>query len=146
MSWALANGITDGISDNQFGSANSVTRAQAVTFLWRAAGKPEPNSMTSTFNDVKDTSAWYYKAVLWAAEKGITDGIDNNTFGVEGTLAYDQMLTFMCRAAGVDTSGDWSGKALQWAASNGLTSGLSYSAKNNCPRSDVVYILWKDMA
>ena len=101
--------------------------------------------MTSPFSDVTDTNSWYYKAVLWAAEQNITKGMGNQMFGVSGTLAYDQMLTFMARAADADTSGDWSGKAIAWATDNGLTDGLTFTAKGNCPRSDVVYFLWKEM-
>lgn len=146
--WAVNHDpqITNGIGGGQFGSTSTVTRSQAVTFLWRAANCPEPTSTSSPFSDVPDPEAWYYKAVLWAAEQGITNGNSATTFGVNDTLAYDQMLTFMARAAGADTSGDWSGKAITWAAENGLTDGLTFSAKASCPRADVVYCLWKQMA
>ena len=147
--WAVNHDpqITNGVGGSKFGAAGTVTRAQAVTFLWRAAGCPEPQSTTSPFSDVTDTSAWYYKAVLWAAEKNITNGVGDGKFGLDGTLAYDQMLTFMARAAGADASGaDWSDKALAWAAGNGLTEGLNVTAKGDCPRCDVVYCLWKQMA
>jgi hypothetical protein len=153
--WAAEKGITNGVSGGKFGLDNTVNRAQAVTFLWRAAGCPEPQNMSSSFSDVTDTSAWYYKAVLWAAEQGITTGVSDGKFGLDGTLAYDQMLTFMARAAGADASGaDWSNKAMTWANKNGLTedfpinpfTGPAITAKGDCPRCDVVYFLWKQMA
>jgi len=147
VKWAVSHDpqITEGIGNGKFGPSNTVTRSQAVTFLWRAANCPEPQSMTSPFSDVTDTNSWYYKAVLWAAEQNITKGIGNQAFDVNGTLAYDQMLTFIARSAGADTSGDWSGKAIAWATDNGLTDGLTFTAKENCPRSTVVYFLWKEM-
>ena len=148
VQWAVNHDpqITNGIGDGKFGSSSTVTRSQAVTFLWRAANEPEPSSMSSAFSDVSDAGAWYYKAVLWAAEKGITNGNGVNSFGVGDSLTYEQMLTFMARAAGADTSGDWSAKAQAWARSNGLTDGISYSASGGCPRSDTVYFLWREMA
>lgn len=147
VKWAKDYGVTNGTSDTTFSPDSTVTRAQAVTFLWRAAGSPEPSSKTSPFTDVTNPSAYYYKPVLWAAEQGITVGVSANTFGLNGTLAYDQMLTFLCRAAGVNAGGsDWSNMALNWAKQNGLTDGLIVTAKANCPRSDVVYCLWKQLA
>ena len=145
--WAKENDITGGTTSTTFSPGSSVTRAQAMTFLWRAAGRPEPASLTSPFTDVSDPNAYYYKAVLWAAEQGITNGVSATTFGTGSAVAYDQMLAFLSRAAGADTgSGGWSQAALNWAAENGLTDGLTFSAKDTCPRSDVVYCLWKQMA
>ena len=125
----------------------TVTRAEAVTFLWRAAGSPEPTSLVSPYTDVTNRGSYYYKAVLWAAEQGITGGIGNNQFGPTVTLAYDQILTMLCRAMGESAAGsDWSAAAVSWASKNGLTDGLTFSAKANCPRSDVVYCLWKHLS
>ncbi len=147
VKWAKDEGITGGTTPTTFSPSRTVTRAQAVTFLWRAAGKPEPASLTSPFTDVSDPGAYYYKAVLWAAEQGITKGLSASTFGTGSTLAYDQMLAFLARAADADTgSGGWSQAALDWAAENGLTDGLNITAKGACPRSDVVYCLWKQLA
>lgn len=143
VTWAKETGVTGGTSDTTFSPKNSVTRGQAVTFLWAAAGWPEPASNSSPFTDVSDPGAYYYKAVLWAREKGITGGVSADRFGVADTLHYDQFLAFLCRAAGDKLSGDWSQAALSWAGSKGLTSGLSVTAGNNCPRADVVYFLWK---
>ena len=145
--WAKETGVTSGTSATTFSPGSTVTRAQAVTFLWRAAGSPEPVAATSPFTDVTDTGAYYYDAVLWATEQGITGGVGNNRFSVDGTLTYDQMLAMLCRAAGDTTTGDnWSAAAVAWAKEHGLTNGLNFGAKNSCPRSDVVYCLWKQLA
>lgn len=145
--WAKENGVTGGTSATTFSPAATVTRAEAVTFLWRAAGSPEPSSLVSPYTDVTNKGSYYYKAVLWAAEQGITGGIGNNQFGPTVTLAYDQILTMLCRAMGESAAGsDWSAAAVSWASKNGLTDGLTFSAKANCPRSDVVYCLWKQLS
>ena len=147
VAWAVNAGITTGTSATTFSPEATVTRAQAVTFLWRAAGSPEPAATSSPFADVADQSAYYYKAVLWAAEQGITNGVSATTFGTNNAVAYDQILAFLARAADAETgSGDWSQAAIDWAAENGLTDGLTFSAKDACPRSDVVYCLWQQMA
>lgn len=147
VSWAVDNGVTSGTSKTTFSPYASVTRAQAVTFMWRAAGCPEPAGKTSPFTDVTDASAYYYKPILWAAEKGITSGVSKTLFGVNSPVAYDQMFAFLARFAGADTggSGDWSANAINWANSAGLTDGLSFTAKAACPRADVVYALWKQL-
>ena len=145
--WAKETGVTGGTSATTFSPGSTVTRAQAVTFLWRAAGSPEPVAATSPFTDVTDTGAYYYDAVLWATEQGITGGVGNNRFSVDGTLTHDQMLAMLCRAAGDTATGDdWSAAAVAWAKEHGLTNGLNFGAKNSCPRSDVVYCLWKQLA
>lgn len=147
VAWAKENGVTSGTSTTTFSPAATVTRAEAVTFLWRAAGSPEPSAKTSPFTDVADSGAYYYKAVLWAAEQGITSGVSSTTFGLNNTLTYDQILTFLSRAAGESASGsDWSAAAVNWAKENGLTDGLTFTAKGSCPRADVVYCLWKQLA
>lgn len=149
VEWAKETGVTAGTNADgtTFSPKATVTRAEAMTFLWRAAGKPEPKSTGSPFTDVTDPNAYYYKAVLWAAEQGITNGTGGTDFGLNGTLAYDQILTFLCRAAGENADGsDWSAAAVAWAKQSGLTDGLSFTAKNDCPRSDVVYCLWKQLA
>lgn len=147
VSWAVDNGVTSGTSKTTFSPYASVTRAQAVTFMWRAAGCPEPAGKTSPFTDVADAGAYYYKPILWAAEKGITSGVSKTLFGVNSPVAYDQMFAFLARFAGADTggSGDWSANAISWANSAGLTDGLSFTAKAACPRCDVVYALWKQL-
>lgn len=145
--WAKETGVTAGTSDTTFSPNATVTRAEAVTFLWRAAGSPEPASAVSDFSDVTDPNAYYYKAVLWAAEQNITNGVGGGVFGLNETLPYDQILTFLCRAAGQSATGsDWSAAAVEWAASNGLTDGLTFAAQDHCPRADVVYCLWRQLA
>ncbi len=145
VKWAKDGGVTGGTSETTFSPADPVTRGQAMTFLWAASGRPEPASASSPFTDVADPGAYYYKAVLWAKEKGITSGVSADRFGVGDTLHYDQFLAFLCRVAGGELSGDWSQAAVSWAGANGLTSGVSVTAGNDCPRSDVVYFLWKQL-
>ena len=146
VQWAVNQKVTTGTGANTFSPANSVTRAEAVTFLWRAAGSPAPASSVSPFTDVTDPSAYYYHAVLWAAEQGITGGVGGGMFDLSSSLSYDQIFTFLCRAAGESATGDdWSAAAVNWAQSSGLTEGLNFSAKANCPRADVVYCLWKQL-
>ena len=120
-------------------------RCQAVTFLWRAAGQPSP---TDTYNPFADVSAgdYFYNAVLWAVQQGITAGISATEFGPYRTLERDQLLTFLCRAAGAQAGGDnWSELAVNWAGGRGMLAGVPgvFSAKESCPRRDVVYYLWK---
>ncbi len=147
VTWAKDSGVTGGTTATTFSPSATVTRAQAMTFLWRAAGSPQPSSTVSPFTDVVDPDSYYYNAVLWAAEQGITTGVTTTTFGTGSPVAYDQMLAFLARASGADTSGgSWSQAAIDWAADNGLTDGLTFSAKGACPRSDVIYCLWKQLA
>ena len=146
VAWAVEEGVTRGTGNGAFSPKSTVTRAEAVTFLWRAAGSPAPTATASGFSDVTDKSAYYYRAVLWAVEQEITNGTGGGHFNLNGTLAYDQIFTFLCRFAGEEARGDdWSAAAVAWARSSGLTSGLSFTAKANCPRSDVVYCLWKQL-
>ena len=146
VEWAVEAGVTQGTGSGAFSPHATVTRAEAVTFLWRAAGSPAPGTSASSFTDVTDQNAYYYKAVLWAVEQDITQGVGGGRFNLTGTLAYDQIFTFLCRFAGEEASGDdWSAAAVTWARDSGLTDGLSFSAKANCPRSDVVYCLWKQL-
>lgn len=147
VEWAKNSGVTGGTSATTFSPASTVTRAQAMTFLWRAAGSPPPASLVSPYTDVVDSDSYYYKAVLWAAEQGITTGVTATTFGTGNPVTYEQMLAFLARAAGADTSGgSWSQAAIDWAADNGLTDGLTFTGKSACPRSDVIYCLWKQLA
>ncbi len=90
-------GITNGLSDTMFGPYESCTRAQIVTFLWRAAGSPEPKT-TSSFTDVP-ASAYYAKAVAWAVENGITNGMTETTFAPNATCTRGQSVTFLYRAS-----------------------------------------------
>ncbi|MBQ3378797.1 MAG: S-layer homology domain-containing protein [Clostridia bacterium] len=145
VTWAVQQGVTTGTSDTTFSPASSVTRAQAVTFLWRSRGKPQAGSM-NPFTDVA-SDEYYTQAVLWAVQQGITTGTSDTTFSPDATLTQDQMITFLCRADGDFAGGEnWSEAAMNWASGRGLFDGMPSvpTAKNACPRSDVVYYLCKD--
>ena len=94
--WAVANGITDGTSDTEFSPGRTVTRGEMVTFLWRAAGSPEPETTVNPFTDV-DAEEYYYEAVLWAAANGVTDGMTATTFEPAGSCTRAQAVTFLYR-------------------------------------------------
>ena len=147
VDWALEEGVTAGTSDTTFSPNDTVTRAQAVTFLWRAAGSPQPASAVSPFRDVADPGQYYYIPVLWAAQQGITGGVSADSFGPHLPLAYDQIFTFLCKAAGDSLAGgDWSSAAVSWAESAGLTDALTFTPGASCPRRDVIYCLWKQLS
>jgi len=146
VTWALQNEVTTGTSATTFSPGNAVTRAQAVTFLWRAMGKPSVGNATNPFRDV-GANEYYTQAVLWAVRQGITTGTSATTFSPNSTLVQDQMLTFLCRATGANADGaNWSDLAMRWAQERGLFAGRPSiaGAKDACPRSDVVYYLWKN--
>lgn len=149
--------ITSGISEDMFGPANACTRAQVVTFLWRAAGCPEPTSKTMQFTDVK-SSAYYYKAVLWAIENNITNGMSYNQFAPEQTVTRAQFVTFLWRYYDQPSPSNLSGgfsdvgssayyyKAVLWAAENGIaqgTGGSYFSPDAACQRCQVVTFLYR---
>ena len=95
--WAVETGVTNGVDANHFGPNQGCTRGQVVTFLWRALGMPEPSVTSSPFTDVK-TDAYYYKAMLWAVENGVTNGMTATTFEPNTTCTRGQIVTFLCRA------------------------------------------------
>ena len=145
--WAVENNITYGMGDGTFGVNNTVTRGQAVTFLWRAAGKPTPTTQVNPFIDVKPDD--YSKdAILWAVENNVTDGMGNNKFEPDGSVTRGQMITFLWRANGKpnDTGGAWYEAAENWANGKGILNGTSqkYATNDACPRCDVVYYLHLD--
>ena len=154
--WAVENGITSGTSATTFSPNAVCTRAQAVTFLWRAAGSPEPGIAENPFTDVASDS-YYYKAVLWAVEKGITSGTSATTFSPNVTCSRAQIVTFLWRgqqSPSVSTSGAFTdvsadayyAKAVDWAVSGGITSGTSattFSPNANCTRAQIVTFLWR---
>ena len=156
--WAAENGITGGTGDGLTFSPNaSCTRAQAVTFLWRAAGCPEPETMSS-FADASADS-YYAKAVAWAVENGITKGTgDGTTFSPNATCTRGQIMTFLWRAqkspaaAGANSFTDmaadsYCANAVQWAVENGITNGTgdgtTFSPNNNCTRAQIVTFLYR---
>ena len=154
VKWAVKNGITSGIGNNRFGPNDPCTRGQIVTFLWRAAGSPEPKSMSS-FTDVPADS-YYAKAVAWAVEKGITSGTGDGNFSPEDPCTRAQSVTFLYRAAGspaVIGSAEFSdvesdtyyAAAVTWAAKNGITSGTGggqFGSDDECSRGHIVTFLF----
>ncbi|MBR5741943.1 MAG: S-layer homology domain-containing protein, partial [Firmicutes bacterium] len=163
VDWADRLGITEGVDDDSFEPEGICLRAQMVTFLWRAAGEPEPTIDSCPFTDV-DPAAYYYKAVLWAYENGITEGVGDNLFDPEGTVDRAQSIVFLFRALAaqggvtisfVDTpftdvpAGEYYTYAVQWAYENGVTegtSGTTFSPDDDCRRSDVVTFLYRAYA
>ena len=153
--WAVANGVTTGTSATTFSPDAPVTRAQAVTFLWRAAGSPAPKSMNS-FADVP-ADAYYAKAVAWAVENGITSGTGGGKFSPNATCTRAQIVTFLYRAAGSpavsggsvfsDVKADaYYADAVTWAANKGITGGIGnglFGSDNNCTRAQIVTFLYR---
>jgi hypothetical protein len=154
--WAVENGITEGTSDTTFSPDDPCTRAQAVTFLWRAAGSPEPTSTEMPYTDVS-ANAYYYKAVLWAVEEGITEGTSETTFSPDQTCTRAHIATFLWRANGQPdsdaenpftdvASGAYYETAVAWAAENGITTGTTtttFSPNNSCTRGHIVAFLYR---
>ena len=154
--WAVGNGVTDGMDDTHFAPDGSATRAQTVTFLWRANGSPEPGMKQNPFADVSP-SAWYYKAVLWAVEQGITDGTSDTTFSPNDTCTRAHVVTFLwrtalCPAVSMENpfrdvpAGKYYVDAVLWAASNGITDGTTehtFSPDSNCTRAQIVTFLYR---
>lgn len=143
IDWAIENQITNGIDSTHFGPDKSCTRGQVVTFLWRAAGCPEPKSSNNPFKDVK-TSDYFYKPILWAVENGVTAGTSKTEFSPNATCSSAHILTFLYRAAGVGTDG-WYEEARLWAEEGGLLNGtgLTVTPKEECPRAAVVTFLYR---
>ena len=154
VKWAVEKGITNGVSETLFGPDQACTRAQIVTFLWRAAGSPEPKS-GSSFADVA-TDAYYAKAVAWAVENGITKGTSETTFHPDETCTRAQGVTFLYRALGklaaaqagfTDVAADsYYADAVNWAAENGVTKGISetlFGPDGSCTRAQIVTFLYR---
>ncbi|MBQ3577193.1 MAG: leucine-rich repeat protein [Firmicutes bacterium] len=145
VKWAFDNGVTDGVDASHFGPDRTVTRGQAVTFLWRAMGCPEPEGSENPFEDVA-ADMYYYKPVLWAVEKGITDGTDAAHFAPSRTCSTAHIITFLYRTLGIGEDG-WYEKAAAWAEENGLLSdtGFVTAPGVNCPRAAVVTFLYREL-
>ncbi|MCR1904835.1 S-layer homology domain-containing protein [Intestinimonas butyriciproducens] len=155
--WAADKGITGGTSATTFAPNGICTRAQAVTFLWRAAGSPAPKSMNS-FADVP-ADAYYAKAVAWAVENGITSGTGGGKFSPDATCTRAQIVTFLYRAAGSPAvsggsvfsdvkAGAYYADAVTWAANKGITGGIGnglFGSDNNCTRAQIVTFLYRYM-
>ena len=156
VDWAVENGITKGTDNTHFSPDGICTRAQAVTFLWRAAGSPKPETRTMPFTDVL-AGSYYYDAVLWAVENGITKGTSNTTFSPNMTCTRAQIVTFLWRsekspAAGtanlfVDVKSTvYYADAVLWAVKEDITKGTTsttFSPNADCTRAQIVTFLWR---
>lgn len=155
VKWAVKNGITDGVGNNLFAPEQPCTRAQIVTFLWRAAGSPEPKDAASGMTDVVSGS-YYEKAVAWAIENGITTGTTTSTFSPDATCTRAQAVTFLARALKAKAAsaaefsdvptGSYFADAVAWAAANGVTEGIGgglFGSDNDCTRGQIVTFLYR---
>ena len=156
--WAVDKGITTGTSATTFNPNGICTRAQAVTFLWRAAGSPAAKSAVMPFTDVK-AGSYYYDAVLWAVENGITKGTSDTTFSPDATCSRAQIVTFLWRANGspavsgnsafTDVASDaYYAAAVTWAEKNDVTGGIGgglFGSNNNCTRAQIVTFIYRSV-
>lgn len=157
VNWATLAGVTQGTSDTTFSPNQSCTRAQLVTFLWRAAGSPEPETSENPFTDVA-AGSYYEKAVLWAVENNITNGVDVGRFAPNRTCTRAQIVTFIYRAAGepdievqsesfTDVAADaYYAKAVAWAVANDITNGVDvglFAPDRTCTRGQGVTFLYR---
>ena len=155
--WAVEKGITAGKTALTFAPKESCTRGQIVTFLWRAAGQPLPEEADNPFADVKD-AGYYYNAVLWAVENGITNGLTNTTFGPDQACTRGQVVTFLWRYAsspemgGVNNpftdvrEGAFYTAPVLWAVANNITAGVSadtFAPSKSCTRGEIVTFLYR---
>lgn len=160
IDWAIVTGITSGTCAAPFSPNQGCTRSQVVTFLWRAAGSPEPTTTDNPFKDVA-AGAWYYKAVLWASETGVTAGTSATTFSPNQTCTRGQIVTFIWRYEGSPEAattnnlftdvpdGTWYTKAVLWASETGVTAGTSattFSPTVTCTRAQTVTFPYRDLA
>ena len=154
--WAVEKGITKGKDTTHFDPSGDCTRAQVVTFLWRAAGEPEPKDAKIAFPDVA-ADKYYTKAVTWAVENGITTGYKDGTFGPNDTCTRGQIVTFLWRYAGEEDTaananfpdvavGKYYGEAVMWAVKHGITAGYkdgTFGPDKTCTRDQIVTFLYR---
>ena len=154
--WAVEKGVTEGVSETSFAPNEPCTRGQAVTFLWRAAGSPAPESQEMPFTDVAESSP-YAKAILWAAENGVTKGVTETTFAPNQPCTRGQIVTFLYRSQGAPAqagSNPFTDVAeespylagILWAAENGVTKGVTettFAPNNTCVRGQIVTFLYR---
>ena len=154
VQWAARLGITGGVGNDRFGPDLPCTRSQIVTFLWRAAGSPEPKGAAG-MSDV-DENSFYAKAVAWAIENGVTTGVGGGLFSPDDPCTRAQAVTFLARALGAKAEGGaafsdvpanaWYAEAVAWAAANGITTGIGgglFGSGDNCARAQIVTFLWR---
>ena len=152
--WAVKNGITDGVGNDRFAPEQSCTRAQIVTFLWRAAGSPVVNYAMNMTDVAED--AYYGEAVRWALSEGITTGAGEGSFSPDATCTRAQAVTFLARALNANASGkaefgdvptdSYFAEAVAWAAANGVTEGVGgglFGSDNSCTRGQIVTFLYR---
>lgn len=157
VAWAMEEGITSGTTATTFSPDASCTRAQMVTFLWRAAGSPKATG-SNPFTDLS-ADAYYYDAVLWAVEQGITSGTSATTFAPDATVTRGQTVTFLYRAASSPTASghdftdvtgaDYYDSAVAWAVAEGITNGTggnTFSPAADCTRAQIVTFMYRNMA
>ncbi len=158
IDWAVLKGVTNGTSKTTFSPNKACTRAEAVTFLWRASGSPEPKEADCPFTDVK-LDSWYGKAVLWAVAQGITKGTSETAFSPSATCTRGQIVTFLWRMEGEPASettgsfadvpaGAYYAAAVEWAVDTGVTNGVSptrFAPGSVCTRAHIVTFLWRDL-
>ncbi len=156
VDWAVENGITKGTDDTHFSPDGICTRAQAVTFLWRAAGSPEPETRAMPFTDVP-VGSYYYDAVLWAVENGITKGTSDTTFSPNMTCSRAQIVAFLWRSEKSPAAGTanpfadvkstaYYADAVLWAVKENITKGTTsttFSPNADCTRAQIVTFLWR---
>ena len=155
VKWAQKKGITGGIGDGLFGPNQPCTRAQIVTFLWRAAGSPEPEGTAAGMTDVA-AGSYYEKAVAWAIENGITTGTADGRFSPNAPCTRAQAVTFLFRASKASADGApafsdvaadaYYAEAVKWATDNGITTGTTsstFSPGSGCTRAQIVTFLWR---
>ena len=154
--WAVENGVTTGASASRFDPNGICTRAQAVTFLWRAAGSPNPETRTMPFTDVP-VGSYYYDAVLWAVENGITKGTSDTTFSPNDTCTRAQIVSFLWRSEKTPVAssrnpftdvkpGAYYLDAVLWVVESGITKGttaMKFSPDADCTRAQIVTFLWR---
>ena len=156
VDWAVENGITKGTDDTHFSPDGICTRAQAVTFLWRAAGSPKPETRAMPFTDVP-VGSYYYDAVLWVVENGITKGTSDTTFNPNDTCTRAQIVSFLWRSEKTPVAssrnlftdvkpGAYYLDAVLWAVESGITKGttaMKFSPDADCTRAQIVTFLWR---
>ena len=156
VDWAVENGITKGTDDTHFSPDGICTRAQAVTFLWRAAGSPKPETRTMPFTDVP-VGSYYYDAVLWAVENGITKGTSDTTFSPNITCTRAQIVAFLWRSEKSPAAGTanpfadvkstaYYADAVLWAVKENITKGTTsttFGPNADCTRAQIVTFLWR---
>ena len=154
--WAVEKGVTEGVSETSFAPNQPCTRGQAVTFLWRAAGSPAPESQEMPFTDVAESSP-YAKAILWAAENGVTKGVTETLFAPNAPCTRGQIVTFLYRSQGAPAqagsnpftdvaAGSPYLPGILWAAENGVTKGVTettFAPNNTCVRGQIVTFLYR---